>query len=71
MIIKQSKNLKKRIKKVWHHLPKKIFHHLTLSRSRDLKMKDSESSKLFLEKFKKTIINTVSLKLINLNKYRK
>ena len=67
MSIKQFKNLKKRIKKVWRLLPKRTFHHLTLSRSKGLKMKDLEFSKLFLEKFKIIMINTVNLKLINLS----
>ena len=67
MSIKQFKNLKKRIKKVWRLLPKRTFHHLTLSRSKDLKMKDLEYSKLFLEKFKIIMINTVNIKLINLS----
>lgn len=67
MSIKQFKNLKKRIKKAWRLLLKRTFHHLTLSRSKDLKMKDLEYSKLFLEKFKIIMINTVNLKLINLS----
>ena len=67
MSIKQFKNLKKRIKKVWRLLPKRTFYHLTLSRSKGLKMKDLEFSKLCLEKFKIIMINTVNIKLINLS----
>lgn len=70
MSIKQFKNLKKRIKKVWRLLPKRTFHHLTLSRSKGLKMKDLRYSKLFLEKFKVIMINTVNLKLINLSNFK-
>ena len=39
MIIRQYKNQGRKIKEVWHRLPKKIYHPPFLSKSKDLKMK--------------------------------